>query len=227
MFPFLQRLCSPHTTRVSRYGCSYRREFSHFFWKTAGNCSQERPNRAELAECLQPATSSTLSPSMGCVISGGNYTRSGFRHLRQLAATQPLRVPAHLASTILAQRMWTKKWTMPQDSLGFAFFFATYEAVKQSILPHAVNAMSSSTLNDSEIVVSASTAFVAGASAGGVYSLVKTPIQWRTDFQVSLGQRMLSHEFARHLSSSVLKQSLPNAASFLVIELLMHYLNLK
>jgi len=123
--------------------------------------------------------------------------------------------------------MWTKKWTMPQDSLGFAFFFATYEAVKQSMLPHAVNAVSGCTLRDSEIVVSASTAVVAGGSAGAVYSLVKTPIQWSTDLKVSLGQRMMSHEFARHLSSSVLKQSLPNAASFLVVELLMHYLNLK
>ena len=190
------------------------------------NCSQERSNRAELAECLQPATSSTLSPSMGCVVSGGDYTRSGLRHLRQLAAT-PMRVPSHLASTILAQRMWGKKWTMPQDSLGFAFFFATYEAVKQSLLPQAVSGFSRWRLKDSEIVVSASTAFVAGLSAGAVYGGWAGALKWRSDFQVSMGKRMMSNEFARHLSSSVLKQSLPNAASFLVIELLMHYLNLK
>eukprot|EP00277_Geminigera_cryophila_P014499 CAMPEP_0179443802 /NCGR_PEP_ID=MMETSP0799-20121207/27273_1 /TAXON_ID=46947 /ORGANISM="Geminigera cryophila, Strain CCMP2564" /LENGTH=179 /DNA_ID=CAMNT_0021230259 /DNA_START=312 /DNA_END=848 /DNA_ORIENTATION=- len=55
---------------------------------------------------LQPATPATHSPRMGSVVVGGDETRSGIRKIKHIIRTNPLILPHHLSTTILAQRLW-------------------------------------------------------------------------------------------------------------------------
>lgn len=108
------------------------------------------------------------------------------------------------ANTALA---YTQPCSLPRSSLAFnnrlARIFPWYQ--------------------DKEIVVSATTAAIAGGCAGTAYSVVRVPMKWVTDPVLSCGRGLKSREFMTHLARSAMRQSLPNALAFVAIEVFLHY----
>ena len=177
---------------------------------------------------FEPGHAGNLRPGKS-VCSGGDTRAAGSRKLRQVAMVQPWRLMHEIAGTVLCARMWqhNMRISLVRDPLAFGAFFAAYEAVKgRAQVVSAEACKEASFVRHVEIFVSASTACVAGGSAGAAYSCVKVPITWVSDVTVSRWQPMASRAFARHLALSVFKHSLPNAGAFLAIELFMHYAGL-
>eukprot|EP00802_Teleaulax_amphioxeia_P016708 Tamp_16833.p1 GENE.Tamp_16833~~Tamp_16833.p1 ORF type:complete len:399 (-),score=35.43 Tamp_16833:202-1398(-) len=176
---------------------------------------------------LEPATPATVQPGGGCVISGGSATKAGMRAISDTVKSNPLRLASVLGSTIFAQRCYHLRYHLARDTLGFGAFFGGYEATKHLLLPALASGVSRQPWAvDKEVWVSAGTAMFAGGCAGAAYSVIKAPFSWYFDPRLSLGRKMFSREFAQHAGMTIFRQSIPNAAAFTAIELLMHYAGL-